>query len=541
MAQTNTAHRQPTSKSTRAHTSHYGGPYKSFLRLPSHPARHIVLLAFIALVLLVSSAPAATARAPRPPAPVLAAEVPGAAVGGSRPVLVRFTPGLGPTTAPSVVAGVGGHVTKYWPRLGLAAAMLTPTAVATLSMHPEVVAVEADGLVSATARRTKPPPATPDPSARPAWSWGQDRIDQRTLPLSGTLTTAHTGAGVRVYVVDTGVVSQHTEFSDRVQPGFSAIADGYGTEDCNWHGTHVAGTAAGSGYGVAPQAQIVPVRVLGCDGTGTWSQVIAGLDWILANHPAGTPGVVNMSLGGSPSDAADEAVRAVIAAGLVVVVAAGNDSSPAEVADACAKSPSRVLEAVTVAATTADDARAWWSSAGPCVDLFAPGEGIASASVLGYGGSIGSGTSMAAPHVAGAVAVLAAQRPTSSVAYLMQLLGAAASPGLVGDAATAPNRLLFLPTDPVPASLESLATVSALSATGGRNRVGVSWVAAPGERIEVRLLAGGRVVRFASLAPTDTSVRLTEVAAGTYQVAVVVVSPWGPGPAATDTAVVTGK
>lgn len=305
------------------------------------------------------------------------------------------------------------------------AVRLSSQEAAALSRDPRVQYVEEDGTASVD-------------TAEPAKSWGLDRIDQRNLPLSGTYSHLSTGAGVKAYIVDTGIRSTHTEFTGRMLPGFTTYDDGYGTEDCYGHGTHVAGTVAGSTYGVAKSALLVPVRVLGCTGGGSQSDVIAGLDWIAGS--ASVPSVVNMSLGGSTSTSLDDAVRAVIAKGIPVVIAAGNSGG-----DACATSPARTPEALTVGATTSSDYRSSYSNFGTCVDLFAPGSSITSAYYTSdTSTAVKSGTSMAAPHVAGAVALLLQTSSTASPEAIASLLLAGATPGQVTDAGTgSPNLLLY--------------------------------------------------------------------------------------------------
>jgi aqualysin 1 len=230
-------------------------------------------------------------------------------------------------------------------------------------------------------------------------TWGLDRIDQTSLPLSTTYTYSTDGSGVRAYIIDTGIRGTHKDFSGRVQPGTTAIDDGRGTNDCDGHGTHVAGTVGGTTYGVAKNVSLVPVRVLNCRGSGTTSGVIAGVNWV-ADDARGRPAVANMSLGGGASTALDEAVNTSISKGITYTLAAGNEG-----ADACTKSPARVEAGITIAASTNTDAKPSWSNFGRCVDLFAPGANITSA----YHSSdtatyTMSGTSMAAPHAAGAAA-----------------------------------------------------------------------------------------------------------------------------------------
>ncbi|MDQ0677016.1 subtilisin family serine protease [Arthrobacter pascens] len=327
----------------------------------------------------------------------------------------------------------------------------TPAQAAALSRSARVVSVEVDARVSISATQQPAP-------------WGLDRVDQRPLPLSGSYTWAASGAGVTAYVVDTGVAS-HAELSGRTAAGWSAVADGLGSGDCNGHGTHVAGTVAGSTYGVAKGATIVPVRVLDCTGSGYSSDVVAGLDWIAANHAAGAPAVANMSLGGAASSAVDSALQGVINDGVTVVVAAGNSA-----VDACGTSPARLPAAVTVAASDSTDRQASFSNFGSCVDLYAPGVGITSAYHTSTTATASmSGTSMASPHAAGAAAVLLSQNPSLAPAQVAATLAANATAGLITAAGTGtPNRLLYSGAGTV-----SAPTVTALTPAADKTAVPV--------------------------------------------------------------------
>jgi len=267
--------------------------------------------------------------------------------------------------------------------------------------------------------------------------WGLDRIDQPKLPLNQEFRSSLDGSGVHLYIVDTGI-SAHGEFGNRLSDnGFDAIQDGLSTTDCNGHGTHVAGTAGGALSGVAPGATLVPVRVMDCSGSGSVSNILQGLDWIMANGQH--PGVVNLSIGSNISSALDDAVTRLTGAGFTVSVSAGNSN-----ADACTQSPARAPAALTVASSSASDARSSFSNFGRCVDLFAPGTAISSASSTDpQGWNILSGTSMASPHVAGTAALLLQERPKLTPAQVATQLLYQTTPSQITDAKGSPNKLLF--------------------------------------------------------------------------------------------------
>lgn len=274
-------------------------------------------------------------------------------------------------------------------------------------------------------------------------TWGLDRIDQRS-GTNGTYTYTTRAATATAYIIDTGIRSTHVDFGSRVTGGFTAINDDRGTEDCNGHGTHVAGTVGGSVYGVAKDVKLVPVRVLDCNGSGTWAGVAAGLDWVAGN--AGGTGVANMSLGGGANTSVDDAVRRTIASGVSVVVAAGNGNQGGKEQDACNYSPARVQEAVTIGATTDADVKTSWSNYGPCVDFFAPGAGITSAwHTSNTSTNTISGTSMAAPHVAGVAALYLSENAGALPQTVRDALYAATTKDVVTSSKTANNHLLYSP------------------------------------------------------------------------------------------------
>ena len=326
----------------------------------------------------------------------------------------------------SMAQSVGAKVVHgYEHALQGFAAKMSEASVKALLADPRVSYIAEDGVVELEAVQANAP-------------WGLDRIDQRNRPLSTTYVYNAMGTGVHAYVVDTGIRLTHAQFTGRIGNGFDAVTAGGNASDCNGHGTHVAGTIGGSTYGVAKGVTLHPVRVLGCTGSGSYAGVIAGIDWVTANHVK--PAVANMSLGGGAYQPVDDAVTRSIAAGVTYAIAAGNNAS-----NSCNYSPARTPNAITVGSTTSADAVSSFSNQGACVDLFAPGSSILSSWYTSDSATNTiSGTSMATPHVAGVAALLLQATPNATPANIAsQLVTLSTKNVITGVVAPAPNRLLY--------------------------------------------------------------------------------------------------
>ncbi|GIE90171.1 S8 family serine peptidase [Actinoplanes regularis] len=363
----------------------------------------------------------------------------------------------------------------------------------------------------------------------PAPSWGLDRIDQRELPLDDSYTYPRRAGNVRAYILDTGIRLTHQDFGGRAVSGFDAI-DGGAADDCHGHGTHVAGTVGGEEYGVAKGVTLVAVRVLDCAGEGTTAQVVAGIDWVTGDHGTGQPAVANMSLGGDADDVLDAAVAASIADGVSYAISAGNDDL-----DACTHSPARTPTAITVGATGGylggSDDRAWFSNYGDCVDIFAPGVNIVSdVNDSDTATDEFSGTSMAAPHVTGAAALLLARQPALTPRQVRDHLVVGATVDVVGDPGPgSPNALLF--NDPP--EHDFTVSVSPGSATvdpGGSATTTVTTATTVGDPQVVRLSLGdlpsgvtATITPSSVLSGASATLRVTAAATvlmGTYPIVV---------------------
>ncbi len=399
--------------------------------------------------------------------------------------------------------------------------------IAALLKDPRVAFIEADKRVYLGATQNNA-------------TWGLDRIDQTNLPLNNTYNYDSNGSGVNAYVIDTGVRISHNEFGGRGRSGYTAINDGNGTNDCQGHGTHVAGTIGSSTYGVAKSATIHAVRVLGCDGSGSNSGVIGGVDWVAANHVK--PAVANMSLGGGASTALDNAVNSAVSQGITMVVAAGNDNR-----NACSYSPARAANAITVGSTTSTDSRSSFSNYGTCLDIYASGSSFTSTLSTSNSSSITiSVTSMAAPHVAGVAALYLDANPSASPSQVEAAIEGAAIPNKVTDARTgSPNLLLNNfsggtnpdpDPDPEPGNGELTNGQSKIGLSGSQGSLAYFTLAVPAGATDLSFVMSGgsgdadMYVKFGS-APTTSSYDcrpyrngnnetcdISNVQAGTYHV-----------------------
>jgi subtilisin family serine protease len=380
----------------------------------------------------VTVTPRAAATAPSAPLNV-------SAVGGDARATVRWS-----EPASNGGAAITKYVTTATPS-GLTCESTTLSCVVSnlkngTTYSFTVVAVNAVGVGATSAVSNDVTPVSTSLAPEIAKSWGLDRTDQRTLPLDGEISRAGTGKNVDVYIIDTGVRTTHVDFTSRVVSGYTAISDGNGTNDCHGHGTHVAGTVAGATYGFATSATIIPVRVLDCQGSGTSSGVISGINWMIQHHVAGQPAIANLSLGGGYDPALNDAVERAVADGITVVVAAGNEAT-----DACSKSPASAPSVITVGSTTSSDTRSSFSNIGACIDIFAPGSSIISTGIYGTTSTtLMSGTSMAAPHVAGVAALMVGNLPSLTPTQVSgQLLNDATKGAISGVPTSTVNALLY--------------------------------------------------------------------------------------------------
>jgi subtilisin family serine protease len=362
--------------------------------------------------------------------------IPAAAVAAPSPTgtwIVQLRAGLEPTSVgPAVARQHGGAIGRiYRHAINGFSFRGSQAAASALLRSPLVVAVEPDAEVWLDTTQTSA-------------TWGLDRIDQRALPLSGTYTYQRTGTGVTAYVIDSGIRFDHSEFGGRAVPGADFVGDGQNGNDCNGHGTHVAGTIGGATYGVAKNVTLVSVRVFGCTGGSTWETIIAGIDWVIAHHQAGVPAVANMSLGGSAKSSVDTATNNLINDGVATAVAAGNGNWAGRQDDACKYSPARVPAAMTISATNSSDQKASWANYGNCVDWFAPGVSITSAWYTSTTATKTiSGTSMATPHTAGVAALYLEANPSASPAVVRDAIYSETTKGIVTSSSTANNHLLY--------------------------------------------------------------------------------------------------
>ncbi|KAB1151143.1 S8 family serine peptidase [Micromonospora sp. AMSO12t] len=382
-------------------------------------------------------------------------------------------------TAQRLVGRHGGAVARtYGAALRGFEVRVDARAAARIAADSAVAYVEQNHTVSIAGTQTNPP------------SWGLDRIDQRALPLNSSYTYPNTASNVHAYIIDTGIRFSHSDFGGRAVSGYDAV-DGGSADDCNGHGTHVAGTVGGSAYGVAKGVQLVGVRVLNCQGSGTNAGVIGGVDWVTAN--AVKPAVANMSLGGGANASLDTAVRNSINSGVSYGLAAGNDSG----GNACNTSPARTAEGITVGSTTNTDARSSFSNIGTCLDIFAPGSSITSAWYTNdTATNTISGTSMATPHVVGVAALVASANPAWTPQQVRDYLVNNATSNVVTNPGTgSPNKLLYVVNGDTPPPTDdfsvSVSPTSGSTAPGGSVTATVATATTNGSAQSVSLSASG--------------------------------------------------
>lgn len=364
--------------------------------------------------------------------------------------------------ADNLMRGNGGQIHhRYNNVIKGFAATIPEVALNGIRNNPNVESVEED--MSVQLNQTSSP--------QNQVTWGLDRVDQLDRPLDTQYFFKYTGIGVNAFVIDTGIRSDHNEFAGRVLPGYSAIADGNGTTDCNGHGTHVSGSIGGTTWGVAKSVNLIPVRVLDCAGSGSLSGVIAGIDWVAGSGIR--PAIANLSLGSGKSSTLNAAVAGAYSKGVTMVVAAGNSN-----ADACLYSPASEPTAITVGATTSSDARASYSNFGTCVDVFAPGTNITSAWHTSTNAiNTISGTSMASPHVAGIAALALNANPSATPAAVAQfVLNNAAPNRLTSLGAGSPNKLAYSLGTGAPGVVVD-PTVAIKSLAGSAKKSGKNWQA----------------------------------------------------------------